>query len=411
VSSTVSATPVVPAPSGGGGSGGVSSPAPVVTPTPAVPRILTPPQPTPTPSILLGPVTSPGRGFDPSIGTRATVGGAPSTVTKRALPGGVSVQTGAFQFGMQLKDPQAGGGVDTTTPSNSPEIRVPTGQSTQFTGGGLLPGSQLQVWLPGRTGGDARELARVPVKDDGTFDTELSFTARQSETPVPIGRQVMQVAGFDENGNQTVVDMTINVSQGPVAPEPNKQVGALPELSVGSSLATSAGLPTPVTVVPLPEKKRVSIGDGSWTLLVDVDPENGVVGGTSEAPVIQVTQDSVASASGDGFLPGTTASVWMFSDPTLLGTVTVGEDGSFTAEFQVDSTYLPVGTHTLQVQGVGEDGFIKAANLGVDVREPVELTAGSATGLLWWVAYGLVAVLLLVVLFFAVRRRSRRSAN
>ena len=409
VSSTVSATPVVPAPSGGGGSGGVSSPAPVVTPTPAVPRILTPPQPTPTPSILLGPVTSPGRGFDPSIGTRATVGGAPSTVTKRALPGGVSVQTGAFQFGMQLSQPQSGGGVDTETPSDSPEIRIPTGQSAQFTGVGLLPGSQVQVWLPGRTGTGTTELARVPVQDDGTFGTELFFTARQSETPVPIGRQVMQVTGYDQQGNQTVVDMTINVAQGPVTPEPNKQVGALPDLSVGSSLATSAGFPTPVTVVPLPEEKRVSVGDGSWNLRIDVDAETGVVGGTSEAPVVEVTQDSVASASGDGFLPGTTASVWMFSDPTLLRTVTVGEDGSFATEFVVDSQFLPVGTHTLQIQGVGDDGFIKAANLGVDVREPVELTAGSATGLLWWVAFGLVAVLLLAVLFFAVRLRSRRA--
>jgi hypothetical protein len=412
VSSTVSATPAVPAPSGGGGSGGVSSPAPVVvTPTPAQPRIITPPRPTPTPSILLGPVTSPGRGFDPSIGTRATVGGAPSTVTKRALPGGVSVQTGAFQFGMQLTEPQSGGGVDTNTPSNSPEIRVPTGQSTQFTGGGLLPGSQLQVWLPGRTGGDARELARVPVKDDGTFDTELSFTARQSEAPVPIGRQVMQVAGFDENGNQTVVDMTINVSQGPIAPELNREQGVLPDLSVGSSLATSAGFPTPVTVVPFPEEKRVSVGDGSWNLVVDVDSESGVVGGTSEAPVIQVTQDSVASASGDGFMPGTTASVWMFSDPTLMGTVTVGEDGSFTTEFVVDSQFLPVGTHTLQIQGVGGDGFIKAANLGVEVQEPVELTTQSATGLLWWVVGAFVTLMVVFFLVVVVRRRSRRSAN
>ena len=178
--------------------------------------------------------------------------------------------------------------------------------------------------MPGRTGGDARELARVPVKDDGTFDTELSFTARQSETPVPIGRQVMQVAGFDENGNQTVVDMTINVSQGPIAPELNREQGVLPDLSVGSSLATSAGFLTPVTVVSLPNERRVSVGDGSWNLRIDVDGETGVVGGTSKAPVIQVTQDSVGSASGDGFMPGTTASVWMFSDPTLMGTVTVG---------------------------------------------------------------------------------------
>jgi len=332
-------------------------------------------------------------------------------VTKRALPGGVSVQTGAFQFGMQLTEPQAGGGVDRNTPSNSPEIRVPTGQSTQFTGGGLLPGSQLQVWLPGRTGGDARELARVPVKDDGTFDTELSFTARQSETPVPIGRQVMQVAGFDENGNQTVVDMTINVSQGPIAPELNRELGVLPDLSVGSSLATSAGFPTPVTVVPLPNERRVSVGDGSWNLVVDVDSESGVVGGTSEAPVIQVTQDSVASASGDGFMPGTTASVWMFSDPTLMGTVTVGEDGFFTTEFVVDSQFLPVGTHTLQIQGVGGDGFIKAANLGVEVQEPIEFTAGSATGLLWWVVRAFVTLMVVFFLVVLVLRRSRRSAS
>ena len=413
VSSTASATPVAPPPSGSGGSGGTTvTPTPVVAPaTPAVPRIIAPTQPTLRPSVLGGPVSSPGRGFDPNTGTRATVGGAPATVVKRALPGGVSVQTGAFQFGMELSDLNAGGGVDTQTPSNSPEVRVPTGQSTQFTGGGLLPGSQLQVWLPGRTGNEAKEIARVPVKEDGTFAAEVSFTANRSETPVAIGRQVMQVAGFDENGNQTVVDMTINVSQGPVTPELNRSLGALPALSVGSSLATSAGIPTPVTVVPLSEEKRVSIGDGSWTLLVDVDPETGVVGGTPEAPVVQVTQDSLASASGEGFMPGTTASVWMFSDPTLLGTATVAEDGSFTAEFQVDSTYLPVGTHTLQVQGVGDDGYIKAANLGVDVQAPADLTTTGATGLLWWVIGATFALLVVLLLIFALRRRSSRSAN
>ena len=89
----------------------------------------------------------------------------------------------------------------------------------------------------------------------------------------------------------------------------------------------------------------------------------------------------------------------------------VAADGSFTGEVYVDARYATPGEHTLQLQGVAEDGFIKAANLGVLVQEPVELTAGSATGLLWWVAYGLVAVLLFIVLFFAVRRRSRRSAN
>ena len=39
---------------------------------------------------------------------------------------------------------------------------------------------------------------------------------------------------------------------------------------------------------------------------------------------------------------------------------------------------------TLQIQGVGEDGFIKAANLGVSIEEPVALTGDASFGLLWF---------------------------
>ena len=403
-SATVSST-VIPATqsSSNGVSGGASTPAPVVAPaTPARPRIITPTQPTFRPAVLLGPVSSAGRGFDPNVGTRATVGGAPATVVKRAVPGGFSVQTGAFQFGVSLAENN-----ENAVDDGESDLGVAGGGTAKVTGSGMFPGSPVQVWLPGRSGTEPRELARATVNDEGRVEAELAFVAKPSETAIAIGPQVMQVTGYDDDGNLTVVNLTINVSQGPTAPEPNKQVGALPDLSVGSSLATSAGIPTPVTVVPLPQEKRVSIGDGSWTLLVDVDPENGVVGGTPEAPVIQVTQDSVGSASGDGFLPGTTASVWMFSDPTLLGTVTVGEDGSFATEFVVDSQFLPVGTHTLQIQGVGDDGYIKAANLGVDVQAPTELTATGSSGLLWWVAGIFTLLLAMLGTVITLRRRAR----
>lgn len=407
-------TPAVPAASGGGGSGGLSPsgiPAPVVVPlSPAVPRILTPPQAIPQPSVLQGPVTSPGRGFDPNAGTRATIGGAPATVTQQTLPGGgLSVTTGAFQMGVALSNPSGGGGVDTNNPSNRPELRVPQGQSTTVNGGGLLPGSQLQVWLPGRPGSTVNELARVPVRADGTFEAELSFTADRSSTPVPIGRQVMQVTGYDQNGNQTVVDMTINVAQGPISPEQNHAEGALPQLTLGASLATSAGFPTPVTVLALPGQKLLSVGDGQWLMTISVGGEQSSVEGTSEAPVIRMTQGSEASASGEGFLTGTTASVWMFSDPTLMATIPVGDDGTFTLEFLVDPQFLLAGSHTLQVQGVGEDGFLKAANLGVVVDEVVVFTATTASELLLWGV--LVAALFLAsgLIIFLARRRTARA--
>jgi hypothetical protein len=407
VSLTVVATPVAPPPANGGGTTGGAAPTPVVVPaTPAPPRIITPIQPTPRPTILQGPVTTPGRSFDPSIGTRATIGGAPATVAKRALPGrGLSVEAGALQFGMNLTNPSGGGAIDSDNPSNSPELRVPTGQSTTFNGGGMLPGSQLQVWLPGPSGNTPKELARVPVRADGTFETELSFTSRQSEAPVPIGRQVMQVAGFDENGNQTVIDMTINVAQGPVAPELNQAEGSLPQLSPGTSLATSAGAPTPVTVIPLPEENLLTIGDGQWMMSVGIDTAGGSVEGEPGTPVVRMQQNSVAFASGDGFMPGTSASVWMFSEPTLMATVTVDEAGAFSAEFMVDPMFLPAGNHTLQIQGVGEDGFIKAANLGVAVDEPVALTGESSSTLLIWSGSILLGILAIFLMVFLLRRK------
>jgi len=404
VSSSASGTPAVAAASSSGGSSSVTqAPASPVVVTPLrAPRVLPPITPAVIPRAFQAPVESPGRGFDPSVGTRATVGGAPATVVKRAIPGGVSVQAGAFQFGVTLAETSTG---DVT--SEPSDLLVKSGSAARVAGSGMLPGSPVQVWLPGRAGSDSRELSRAVVGTDGRVETELTFVAKPSEAPIPIGSQVIQITGYDEEGNLTVVDMPVNVAQGPIVPEPNRDVGALPDLGVGNWLATSAGSPVEVAVVPLPAERSVVVGDGSWEMTVEVDDERGAIEGESESPIVRMEQSSVASASGNGFQPGTTASVWMFSDPTLMATVVVSEDGSFTTDFLVDPQFLPIGEHTLQIQGVGEDGFFKAANLGVLVEEPVILTSNSASGLLWWVVGAfMVALLLLVIVVVARRKRS-----
>lgn len=404
VSSSASGTPAVAAASSSGGSSSVSqTPASPVVVTPLrAPRVLPPITPAAIPRALQAPVESPGRGFDPSAGTRATVGGAPATALKRAIPGGVSIQAGAFQFGVTLADPSAG-----AEATGSSDLSVKSGSAAKVAGSGMLPGSPVQVWLPGRAGSDSRELSRAVVGANGQVETELTFVAKPSDAPIPIGSQVLQITGYDEEGNLTVVDMPVNIAQGPIVPEPNRDAGALPDLVPGRSLATSAGLPVEVAVVALPSERSVVVGDGSWEMTVEVDDERGAIEGESESPIVRMEQFSVASALGEGFQPGTTASVWMFSDPTLMATVLVSEDGSFTTDFLVDPQFLPAGEHTLQIQGVGEDGFIKAANLGVLVEEPVILTSDSASGLLWWVVGAfLVALLLLVIVVVARRKRS-----
>jgi len=270
----------------------------------------------------------------------------------------------------------------------------------------LLPNTSVQVWLPNVSD---RELGRLTVNADGELTGEVSLSSSLGEDPLPIGRQSLQVTGYDTDGNQTVVEMPVNIAQGPPTPEPNREVGALPDLASGQSLATSAGVPTSVAVTPFAEQRIVAVDGGDWSLSVALNDQNGEVGGTNTEPLIRMTQSGQGSVTGDGFQPGTVASLWMFSDPTLLGTVTVAEDGSFNAEFLVDAQFLPVGEHTMQVQGVGTDGYIKAANLGVLIdAAPAVTTADSSLSMILWVFAAVILVALVVAFWIAANRR--RSA-
>ena len=377
---------------------------PIVTPNvPGQPRLPLPPSPTTNPQALPAPPQTQNTTSGPIDQPRALVGGVPAPVTTTQNGNSqLNVQTGSVQLGVLAG---GGGSVQQNPQTNQPELRVPSGGSTSFTGGGLLPGSTLQVWLPGATN---RELGRLPVAPDGTFQGEVRLSQPQGQPPLPIGRQVLQVTGFDANGNQTIVDMPVNIAQGPPTPEVNRELGLIPTLTPGQSLATSAGQPVAVNVIPFQSQNSVAVEGDGWNFSVNVEGGSGEVGGTPESPLIQFTQSGTGSVSGGGFLPETVASVWLFSDPTLLGTVTVAEDGSFTAEFLVDSQFIPTGEHTLQVQGVGEDGYIKAANLGVLVQEPaVATTASSAGTLLWWGLGALLVLAIAVAIVMIIARRKQ----
>ena len=409
---TATITLVVQTASSGSSSGGSSSGS-SVAPTPVVPAPTVTPRPTrmipqtPSANPVSQPVVRAAFGFDPDAPARGTIGGVATNVSN-TLRGsaGVSVVAGAFQFGVSLNGAE-GAEVHTETPSRSPELFMPRAQSAAVSGSGSYPGSFVQLWLPNGT--TSRELARIPVRSDGTFTSEVSFAAGSLEMPVPIGRQVLQVVGYDERGNQTVVDMTINIGQGAPAPEPNRQVGELPALAAGQSLATSGGMPETVSVTGLPDSGSVVVEGGGWAVSVIADQDNGVLENADGTVLVRLDQSSMGTTSGSGFLPGTLATVWLFSEPTLMATVTVDENGEFSSEFLVDSRLIAPGEHTLQIQGVGTDGYIKAANLGVLVEQPGELTTESASGLLWW-ALGVFALALVLVFLLVAGRRRHHNA-
>ena len=77
---------------------------------------------------------------------------------------------------------------------------------------------------------------------------------------------------------------------------------------------------------------------------------------------------NTGNASGSGFAPGSTAEVWLFSDPIYLGETPVLADGTWSLEFDVPDD-LATGNHTIQAQGTLPNGRAKAASAGVVVSQ------------------------------------------
>lgn len=247
---------------------------------------------------------------------------------------------------------------------DAPVLRATRDRVATISGGGMRPNEVAEVWLP-LPDGASRRVALLRVAADGTFDGALPFTGElDGQGPLPIGDRTLQLYGVDESGQLTVLNVGVRIEQpGPLAPEPERTPGAPPTLTPGQTLVTNAGLLEPVTVTPIPGARTTRVEGSGW--LMEIDVPEGEVAGELGAPVIRVAAGDDTEVRGTGFMPSTRAYVWLMSDPTFLGEVTVDADGKF--EGEVPLAGIAPGEHTLQLSGVGTDGYVRAANLGVIV--------------------------------------------
>jgi hypothetical protein len=168
-------------------------------------------------------------------------------------------------------------------------------------------------------------------------------------------------------------------------------------------MATNGGEPD--TVMTIADQGQATVAGEGWSMAIAPDGESGGAESTGEGTVsVTLVRDQGTTISGDGFMPGTRADVWLFSDPVLLGSVEIDENGAFSGVVTIDGNNVPVGEHTLQLQGVGADGYVRTANLGVSVVDE------APPGFDWW---WLILVALVAALLFALwrYRRSRREAR
>lgn len=316
----------------------------------------------------------------------ALVGGKiVDVVSEVTASGGARVGVGAVTLDLAVAE----GNGSVSTEEGQPALAVKRGSDVALKGGGLQPDSTLQVFVPFANSSFA-ELPSITVDAEGNFSVDVSFTSVGRAKPFPIGLQSLQLSGVDEDGNATIIDIPITIAQPDAAPEINRLTGEQPALEPGQLIALLAGAPENVEIDAAPGGVAIA-GDG-WSLEL-----SGGVNQEANQP-LTFAADQPARVSGDGFMGGTRADVFLFSTPTLLGSVTIADDGTFAADFDIDSALIEAGSHTLQIQGVGADGYVRAANLGVTVSEPTAAAmtsaeASTAGGMAWlWWVIGVMAV-------------------
>jgi large repetitive protein len=151
-------------------------------------------------------------------------------------------------------------------------------------------------------------------------------------------------------------------------PVPDPTTAVLPLLPLGAATVIVNGQSIP-TQIELVSPTEVAVRSTGFELVLAADCASGcqVIITPDGRPVIQLEEGGGVRVSGIGFLPGSVAYVWLFSEPRLLGTVVVNADGTFVGTLPLGD--LASGEHTLQVNGISAAGAPRSANLGVLVNE------------------------------------------
>ena len=295
-------------------------------------------------------------------------------------------------FGFSVEAP---GGSVTKNAGGKTTISVAQERTAVLGGTGMQPNSRARAFLP-LDGGNFVLVADIAVNDDGTFSAVGNFRNAPGKTPLPVGVTLLQLVSVDKNGNQIVLEVAVDIPQENPRPEVDLSDGGIVELEPGKFQGSSAGKPT-VLQVKNTGRGFGFAGDG-YEIEIASSDDGAVSTSENGELVLKLVRDEETVVSGKGFKPKTRADVYLFSEPTLVGSVTIDEDGNFYGEFNLDPELIPVGNHTLQVQGVGTDGYVKAANMGVVVEDSPSLRVVPLVPLApWWTLWFILAGFLVVL--------------
>lgn len=219
-----------------------------------------------------------------------------------------------------------------------------------------------------------------PVSDGGNAVTGYEYSVDGGATwqagQVDPATRTLVIGGLHNGTAYPVVLRAVNqAGSGPASapvlatptptPVPGAGSAAVPEVAPGKSQLLVDGVPQPVTLT-VDGGVLTLTGDGFTAGLRAVDADGTRLRVDDEGRLVATSGGSV-QVSGEGFSPGTTVDVWMFSTPKLLGEVMVGADGSFSRRLTLPAG-IAVGPHTVQMNGISTDGQLRSLSTGIVVE-------------------------------------------
>lgn len=192
----------------------------------------------------------------------------------------------------------------------------------------------------------------------------------------PEDRTPEQVASVQEAAAELVASFTADAPAGaaPLVTVTNTDTGAVVN---GVVVDPRDG----VTPVPVPAEDVVLLSAAETRVLFAAASGEAV---PAEAPgaVLEVSEGGVISAVAYGFPASVPGEVVIFSTPTLLGTFTIGDDGSFAGQLGIPEG-LEAGEHTLVLTAGGVTtslGLVVAGDGSTEIVPQPEVGTLPATG-------------------------------
>ncbi|MEY4657151.1 MAG: hypothetical protein RL073_1378, partial [Actinomycetota bacterium] len=212
----------------------------------------------------------------------------------------------------------------------------------------------------------SQEVATVsPVVDE--------IVRRFTSIPVNAGPQIVPVIEPVIVPTTSTIVTTPSTSL-PVVTIPRTPVVTLPaskpiEVAPGESAATVGGESNaPELTITADNTARIELGG----VVIEIAPQDAARISDGLGTAVRAVRGRYVEVRGNGFAPVSQVEVWIYSDPTLLGSATTDTNGEFVNTFDIPKE-IELGNHTLTLNGVDSQGVALTASVGIIVIEDPQI--------------------------------------